>query len=86
VVGLNVDDATTALQAKNFNVAQKLQADDKRPAGIVIATDPLGGNTARQGDTITIIVSTGNRSSTCRTRRTRTRRQLNPIFGLRASS
>src|SRR3954447_26429774 len=59
VVGKNVDDATTELQAAGFNVAQKLQADDKKAAGIVIATDPLGGNTAKQGDTVTIVVSSG---------------------------
>src|SRR5262249_49264540 len=59
VVGENADDATAALQAQHFNVAQTLQSDDKRPAAIVISTSPLGGNTAPQGSTVTIVVSTG---------------------------
>jgi serine/threonine-protein kinase len=59
VVGQNADDATAALQAAHFNVAQTLQSDDKRAAGIVIATNPLGGNTAPQGSTVTIVVSSG---------------------------
>jgi serine/threonine-protein kinase len=64
VVGKNVDDATAALQGQGFNVSQKLAADDKRSAGTVISQDPIGGNTAKQGDTVTITVSTGKEKAT----------------------
>ena len=60
VVGKNLDDAIAELQAAGFNVAQpKLQNDEKRPEGIVLGQDPIGGNLKQQGSSVTLTVSTG---------------------------
>jgi serine/threonine-protein kinase len=59
VIGQNVDDATSALQAAGFVVSQELQTDDKRPEGTVLNTDPRPGITQPKGSTVKLIVSSG---------------------------
>ncbi|MDQ1396037.1 MAG: eukaryotic-like serine/threonine-protein kinase [Acidimicrobiaceae bacterium] len=59
VVGQNVDDATSALQAAHLNVNTQTQPDDKRPQGTVLATNPPPATNVPPGSTVTLTVSSG---------------------------
>ncbi|NCT92081.1 PASTA domain-containing protein [Cellulomonas sp. APG4] len=57
VVGLGRDEATSRLERAGFDVAVSEEADDDAPEGQVVGQNPTGE--ARQGATVTIVVSTG---------------------------
>jgi serine/threonine-protein kinase len=59
VVGQNVDDATSALEAAGFNVTTEQRQDDKRAEGTVLAQDPKAGTTANKGSSVKLTVSAG---------------------------
>ena len=58
VVGLQIDDAVTELQADGFKVQIVRQANDK-PAGIVFGQDPAADRNADEGSTVRVLVSNG---------------------------
>jgi penicillin-binding protein 1A len=57
VVGLREADARGELEAAGFNVAVTYEATDAQDAGTVIRQDPLGGTSAQQTSTVTIVVA-----------------------------
>ncbi len=59
VVGWTQSDATVQLTAKGFLVVPSYESNRTVPVGEVIRTEPAGGETALEGGTVTIIVSTG---------------------------
>jgi serine/threonine-protein kinase len=59
VAGLDVADATDTLSAEGFEVARDDAFDETVPAGTVIRTDPGEGEGAKEGGTVTIVVSMG---------------------------
>lgn len=59
VAGLAPDDATDTLAAEGFEVARDDRFDEQVPAGTVLGTEPGAGEGAKQGGTVTIVVSMG---------------------------
>jgi beta-lactam-binding protein with PASTA domain/tRNA A-37 threonylcarbamoyl transferase component Bud32 len=59
VAGLSVDAATSALQAKGFQVADKTDGNSTAAANTVVKQRPLAGAKAARGSTVTIYVSGG---------------------------
>ena len=62
VVGTPFPNAQSALEGAGFNVVRVDEASDQ-PKGEVVATDPQGGTTARQGTKVTVTVSKGPETS-----------------------
>jgi serine/threonine-protein kinase len=58
VVGKSQEDATNLLEAQKLKVTVQFKQDQK-DAGIVLSTDPAGGSQAREGETVTLVVSSG---------------------------
>ncbi|MBP3610895.1 MAG: Stk1 family PASTA domain-containing Ser/Thr kinase [Lachnospiraceae bacterium] len=59
VTGMTEEDATQQLGLKGFQVVPSYEASDEYPSGSVIRTEPGTDETIYEGDTITIVVSTG---------------------------
>ena len=59
VIGMSQEDATKQLKAKGFGVAPAYESSDEMPTGSVIRTEPATGENIFEGETITIVVSTG---------------------------
>ncbi len=59
VSGLDRDEAEQELDEAGFGVAVQTQASDSVEKDKVIETDPAGGETARRGSTVTMVISTG---------------------------
>jgi eukaryotic-like serine/threonine-protein kinase len=59
VVGLSVNAATSALQAKGFQVADRTAANSTAAANTVVRQHPSATSKAAQGSTVTIFVSGG---------------------------
>jgi beta-lactam-binding protein with PASTA domain len=57
--GSSVDAATAALTARNFLVDRTTATSSSVPEGAVIGTVPEGGSSARDGDTVHLVVSSG---------------------------
>ncbi len=57
--GTTVEDAERVLQGAGYNTTQESQYSDSVEAGRVIGTDPSSGTHLAQGQTVTIIVSSG---------------------------
>ncbi|MFQ5523767.1 MAG: Stk1 family PASTA domain-containing Ser/Thr kinase [Acidimicrobiia bacterium] len=60
VVGLTQDTALERLQADGFDVKITPESSDTVDSGVVIRTDPPGGQFADEGSTIEVFVSTGS--------------------------
>ncbi len=63
VVGMSYDAAQSSLEAQGFTTQRAVVASDKNE-GIVVATDPLAGNSLTKGSLITIQVSDGSKAVT----------------------
>lgn len=61
VTGKPVGQAVAELAAEGLTADQQPAFDDKIKKGIVISTDPLGGDQVRKGGTVTVTVSQGPR-------------------------
>jgi eukaryotic-like serine/threonine-protein kinase len=59
VIGLSVNDATSALQAKGFQVADRTAASSTAAANTVVRQRPGANSKAAQGSTVTIFISGG---------------------------
>ena len=59
VVGEDIRDAESALRAAGFDVGRTDVADEKEPAGKVLAQDPAGGQEAPKGTKVNLTVSSG---------------------------
>jgi eukaryotic-like serine/threonine-protein kinase len=59
VVGEQVDSATKKLEAEGFKVKRVSQANTDHPNGQVFGQDPVGGQLADEGSTVTLQVSKG---------------------------
>ncbi len=59
VTGMTEEDATQQLGLKGFQVVPAYEASNEFPSGSVIRTEPGTDETIYEGDTITIVVSTG---------------------------
>lgn len=59
VTGYSEDKARQTLEALKFSVSIKEDNSDDVPAGQVIMTDPAAGAEAKEGDTITVVMSKG---------------------------
>jgi serine/threonine-protein kinase len=59
VVGQDVDDATSALQALQLVVVPRQQPDDNAAAGKVLSTNPPAATSVAKGSTVTLVVSSG---------------------------
>ncbi|AOW93887.1 serine/threonine protein kinase [Rhodococcus sp. WMMA185] len=59
VTGQTVEVAQANIEGAGFEVTIE-QVDSGLDEGLVVSTDPAGGSTAAEGDTITIMVSNGN--------------------------
>jgi serine/threonine-protein kinase len=59
VAGKSPDEATAALQAAGFLVAQQTPYNETVPAGQVIGTDPQAGTGAPRDSTVNLLVSNG---------------------------
>jgi beta-lactam-binding protein with PASTA domain len=59
VTGQTYDEASSQLEAANFQVEKTEQADDTVAEGDVISQDPSGGTELEAGATVTLTVSTG---------------------------
>lgn len=64
VSGQTEDSARTTLEALGFKVSANEDNSDDVPAGQVISTDPAGGAEAKEGDTVTILISRGPEQQT----------------------
>jgi serine/threonine protein kinase/beta-lactam-binding protein with PASTA domain len=64
VTGQTYDEASSQLEAANFQVEKTEQADDTVAEGDVISQDPSGGTLLEAGATITLTVSTGHEKVT----------------------
>jgi len=62
VAGLTVAEAKKVLRRKGFEVVVKERSSDSVPAGKVIGTDPRQGTDLEDGETVTLIASTGVRT------------------------
>jgi serine/threonine-protein kinase len=60
VVGLQVDEAQTKLENRGLE-SQIENKQSNKPEGEVLEQDPPGGETAKEGDTVTLVVSGGAR-------------------------
>ncbi len=60
VVGRNVSEARSLLEADGFRVEAQSEKSDTVPVDVVIRTDPAGGEEAEAGSTITLVVSAGS--------------------------
>ena len=56
---MDIDRARREIIREGLLVETKDEDSSSIPVGVVIRTDPVGGNTVRKGDVITLIVSTG---------------------------
>jgi serine/threonine-protein kinase len=61
VAGNTQEDAIERLEKAGFRVAVEAASSQTVPEGLVISSDPSGGETARRGSVVTIIVSSGPR-------------------------
>ena len=59
VVGSSQGSATTTLSNAGFNVTSESVYDDNVPNGQVISQTPAGGELAKEGDTVHLVVSAG---------------------------
>ena len=59
VVGSSQGSATTTLSNAGFNVTSESVHDDNVPNGQVISQTPAGGELAKEGDTVHLVVSAG---------------------------
>ncbi|HET6831809.1 MAG TPA: PASTA domain-containing protein [Solirubrobacterales bacterium] len=59
VAGLSVPEARKVLRDKGFEVAIDKRASESVPAGKVIGSDPRQGTNLEDGETVTLLVSTG---------------------------
>jgi serine/threonine protein kinase len=59
VIGLSVSDATSALQAKGFQVVDRTAANSAAAANTVVRQHPAANSRAPQGSTVTIFISGG---------------------------
>ena len=59
VAGLSQDDAEAQLEDAGFATSIETQASSDVDSGLVIETDPAGGETAKRGSEVTVTVSTG---------------------------
>jgi beta-lactam-binding protein with PASTA domain/tRNA A-37 threonylcarbamoyl transferase component Bud32 len=59
VLGLSVNDATSALQAKGFQVVDRTAANSTAAANTVVRQRPGANSKAAQGSTVTIFISGG---------------------------
>jgi serine/threonine-protein kinase len=59
VAGMSVPDARKALRDKGFSVVLERRSSESVPAGKVIGTDPRQGTSLEDGETVTLIASTG---------------------------
>ena len=59
ITGMTQEDATQYLTSKGFAVEPAYESSDNFEIGQVIRTEPAAGETIFEGDTITIVVSTG---------------------------
>ncbi|WP_367882105.1 PASTA domain-containing protein [Rathayibacter oskolensis] len=61
VVSKSQDEATAELQAQGFEVSPQQMPDLTVPAGLVMSSDPPGGQGVHKGSVITLTVSSGPR-------------------------
>ena len=59
ITGMTQEDATQFLKQKGFIVMPSYESSEEMSNGLVIRTEPAFGETIYEGDTITIVVSTG---------------------------
>lgn len=59
VTGLSQADAEQELEDAGFTTSVESESSSDVDSGLVISTDPAGGNTAKRGSEVTITVSTG---------------------------
>ena len=59
VVGQDVEDATSALQALQLVVVPRQQPDDNAASGKVLSTNPSAATSVAKGSTVTVVVSSG---------------------------
>lgn len=59
VTGLSQAEAESELEDAGFNASIKSESSSDVDSGLVISTDPAGGEMARRGSTVTVTVSTG---------------------------
>ncbi|MCU1372957.1 MAG: serine/threonine protein kinase with sensor(s) [Actinomycetia bacterium] len=59
VVGMQVDEATKALQDAGFSVDPKTESQPDKAEGIVLSQDPEAGTKIKKGDKVTIHVNSG---------------------------
>ncbi|MCB0858823.1 MAG: PASTA domain-containing protein, partial [Solirubrobacterales bacterium] len=59
VTGLSQDDAEQQLEEAGFTASVESQSSSDVDSGLVISTDPAGGEMARRGSEVTVTVSTG---------------------------
>ena len=59
VTGLSQDDAEQELEEAGFSASVETQSSSEVDSGLVISTDPSGGEMARRGSEVTVTVSTG---------------------------
>ncbi len=59
IAGMTEEDATQYLKSKGFLVVSSYESSEEMSNGLVIRTEPAMGETVYEGDTITIVVSTG---------------------------
>ncbi len=62
VSAMNQADATAALEAAGYVVAVEQEASDTVAAGGVIRTEPASGTALAEGETVTLVISTGSAS------------------------
>jgi eukaryotic-like serine/threonine-protein kinase len=63
VIGLNQDNASTALRQAGFVVSTKTQENSDKPAGTVISSSPPEGTMAAKGSTVTLTVAAAKKAS-----------------------
>jgi len=57
VVGMNVDDARTAITQAGLRAVEQVETDSKKPAGMVVAVSPTAGTKLQDGGTVTLKVA-----------------------------
>ncbi len=60
VVGKSLSDANNTLEAAGLRPTYKLKESDEVPEDCVISQSPVGGASAYQNDTVTIVISSGS--------------------------
>lgn len=63
VSGMTQTEATTALEDAGYVVTVEQEASDTIPAGTIIRTEPAIGSELAEGETVTLVVSTGSAST-----------------------